>query len=193
MSPLEQLRFLLHITRAGGIARRYLVTNGFDGALTMLGLAMGFRISGEVAPAVMIAACMGTAIALGMSGLTSAYISEAAERRRELQELEEAMLADLNASAHARAARLVPVLIAVVNGMAPFLISLLIMTPLWLEIFGITLTPSPIDATIIVAFILIFLLGVFLGRVSGEFWLWTGLRTVAIAGVTSLLVFLVGV
>ena len=193
MSPLEQLRFLLHITRAGGIARRYLVTNGFDGALTMLGLAMGFRISGEVAPSVMIAACMGTAIALGMSGLTSAYISEAAERRRELQELEEAMLADLNASAHARAARLVPVLIAVVNGMAPFLISLLIMTPLWLEIFGITLAPSPIDATIIVAFVLIFLLGVFLGHVSGEFWLWTGLRTVAIAAVTSLLVFLVGV
>ncbi len=101
MSPLERLRFLLHITRAGGIARRYLVTNGFDGALTMLGLTMGFRISGEVAPAVMIAACMGTAIALGMSGLSSAYISEAAERRRELQELEEAMLADLNASEHA--------------------------------------------------------------------------------------------
>ncbi len=193
MSPLERLRFLFHITHAGGIARRYLVTNGFDGALTMLGLAMGFRISGEVAPSVMIAACMGTAIALGMSGLTSAYISEAAERRRELHELEEAMLENLNASAHARAARLVPVLIAVVNGMAPFLISLLIMTPLWLEIFGITLAPSPIDATIIVAFVLIFLLGVFLGHVSGEFWLWTGLRTVAIAGVTSLLVFLVGV
>jgi len=193
MSLLEQLRFLLHITRAGGIARRYLVTNGFDGALTMLGLAMGFRISGEVAPAVMFAACMGTAIALGMSGLSSAYISEAAERRRELQELEEAMLVDLNASAHARAARLVPVLIAVVNGMAPFLISLLIMTPLWLEIFGITVAPSPIDAAIIVAFLLIFLIGVFLGRVSGGFWLWTGLRTVAIAAVTSLLVLLVGV
>ncbi len=193
MSPLEQLRFLLHITHAGGIARRYLVTNGFDGALTMLGLAMGFRISGEVAPTVMVAACMGTAIALGMSGLTSAYISEAAERRRELHELEEAMLADLNASAHARAARLVPVLIAIVNGMAPFLISLLIITPLWLEIFGITLPLSPIDAAIIVAFLLIFLIGVFLGRVSGGFWLWTGLRTVAIAVATSLLVLLVGV
>lgn len=193
MSPLEQLRFLLRITRSSGIARRYFVTNGFDGALTMLGLAMGFRISGGVAPAVVIAACMGTAIALGMSGLSSAYISEAAERRRELRELEEAMLEDLNASAHARAARLVPVLIALVNGMAPFLISLLIMAPLWLEYFGISVKPSPIDAAIIVAFLLIFLIGVFLARVSGGFWLWSGLRTVAIAAVTSLLILLVGV
>jgi predicted membrane protein (TIGR00267 family) len=193
MPPLEQLRFLLHITRSSGIARRYFVTNGFDGALTMLGLAMGFRISGGVAPVVMIAACMGTAIALGMSGLSSAYISEAAERRRELRELEEAMLVDLNASAHARAARLVPVLIALVNGMAPFLISLLIMTPLWLEYFGIPVKPSPIDAAIIVAFLLIFLIGVFLARVSGGFWLWAGLRTVAVAAVTSLLILLVGV
>lgn len=193
MSPFEQLRFLLHITRSSGIARRYFVTNGFDGALTMLGLAMGFRISGVVAPTVMIAACMGTAIALGMSGLSSAYISEAAERRRELRELEEAMLADLNASAHARAARLVPVLIALVNGTAPFLISLLIMVPLWLGYFGISVKPSPIDAAIIVAFLVIFLIGVFLARVSGGFWLWTGLRTVAIAAVTSLLILLVGV
>ena len=193
MAPLEQLRFLLHITHSSGIARRYFVTNGFDGALTMLGLMMGFRISGGVAPAVMIAACMGAAIALGMSGLSSAYISEAAERRRELRELEEAMLADLNASAHARAARLVPVLVALVNGMAPFLISLLIMAPLWLEYFGIYVKPSPIDAAIIVAFLLIFLIGVFLARVSGGFWLWMGMRTVAIAAVTSLLILLVGV
>jgi predicted membrane protein (TIGR00267 family) len=193
MAPFEQLRFLLHITHSSGIARRYFVTNGFDGALTMLGLMMGFRISGGVAPSVMIAACMGAAIALGMSGLSSAYISEAAERRRELRELEEAMLVDLNASAHARAARLVPMLIALVNGMAPFLISLLIMAPLWLEYFGILVKPSPIDTAIIVAFLLIFLIGVFLARVSGGFWLWTGLRTVAIATVTSLLILLVGV
>jgi hypothetical protein len=35
---LERLRLLVQLTRAHRIARRYFVTNGFDGALTMLGL-----------------------------------------------------------------------------------------------------------------------------------------------------------
>ncbi|MBN2701409.1 MAG: hypothetical protein JXR29_08165, partial [Methylothermaceae bacterium] len=66
------LRLLLHITQAHKIARRYLVTNGFDGALTMLGLLMGFYISGGTPLPVIINACFGAAIALVMSGLSSA-------------------------------------------------------------------------------------------------------------------------
>ena len=86
-----------------------------------------------------INACVAAAIALGMSGISSAWISEVAERKRELRELEEAMLADLGRSAHGQAARWVPLLVALVNGGAPLLISLLIITPLWLAQSGVLL------------------------------------------------------
>jgi len=43
----------------------------------------------------------------------------------------------------------------------------------------------------VLAVVLLFLLGVFLGRMSNTFWLWSGLRTIALAGITGLLVFLV--
>lgn len=183
-----QLRFLIQLGRAEHIARRYFVTNGFDGALTMLGLTMGFYSSGGVATHVVISACLGAAVALAVSGLASAYLSETAEREKELRELERALVGDLEASAHARAARLIPLVIAVVNGSAPLLMALLIMLPLWLSEAGVGLPLAPLPASIAVAFLVMFLLGAFLGRVSGGFWLWSGLRMVAIALLTAALI-----
>jgi predicted membrane protein (TIGR00267 family) len=189
MKAAERIRFLLRITQAQGIARRYFVTNGFDGALTMLGLTMGFYTSGNATPRVAIGACLGAAVALGVSGLTSAYISESAERKKELQELEQALVtADLENTDYGKASRLIPLLIAAVNGLAPFLISLLIIAPLWLAQQGIPLPFTPLASSIALAFVIIFLLGVFLGGISGVFWFWMGLRTLVIALITALLI-----
>ena len=92
---LQKARFLLHISRTHGIMRRYFVVNGFDGALTMLGLIMGFLFSTPASLTITINACLGAAIALGVSGISSAYVSEAAERRRALIQLEGAMATSL--------------------------------------------------------------------------------------------------
>jgi len=186
-----QARFLLHITRTHGIVRRYFVVNGFDGALTMLGLIIGFLVSAPAELSIIINACLGAAIALGMSGVSSAYISEAAERRHDLLQLQEAMIADLQQSAHGAAARRVPLLIALVNGLAPLLISLLIIIPLWLAQLGIPLPASPLYLAISIAFVLIFLLGVFLARIANISWLRSGLQTLLVAIVTAALIYLV--
>jgi predicted membrane protein (TIGR00267 family) len=157
----------------------------------MLGLTIGFRVGGEAQLPIMISACLGAAVALGVSGVTSAYISESAERQKALRELEQAMAADLNNTAHGMAARLVPFLIALVNGLAPFVISLVIIAPLWLVQSEVELPWPALDAAIGLAFVIIFFLGTFLGRVSGEFWLWSGVRTVCIAVVTALIIMFV--
>jgi len=185
-----QLRFLLKLSRSHGIARRYFVVNGFDGALTMLGLNLGFYLSGEHALPVVISACVGAAVALGVSGVSSAYISESAERERELQELEGAMVRDMSDTAHAQASRYVPFIIALVNGAAPFLIGMLVIVPLWLVDAGMALPVSPLQAAIGTAFFALFLLGIVIGRVRGSHWLWSGLRTLLIAMVTALLIYI---
>ena len=190
MSLLKQARFLLRITPTHDIMRRYFVVNGFDGALTMLGLIIGFLVSTSADLSVIINACMGAAIALGMSGMSSAYISESAERRRSLGKLEAAMVTDLQESAHGDAARLAPLLIALVNGLAPLIISLLIMIPLWLSKAGISLPLSPLYAAIIVALLLIFLLGVYLGRIADISWLRSGIQTLLVAVLTVALIYL---
>ena len=183
----RRLGFLIRITRSQSIIRRYFVVNGFDGALAMLGLTMGFRIA-DAELSVAITACVSTAVALGVSGVSSAYISESAEREKELRELERAMAADMTDTAHGAAASLIPPLVAGVNGLAPLLVSLLIISPLWLQQLGVPLPWGAIDVAVGTAFVLIFLLGAFLGRVSQSFWLWSGARAVLIAAGTVLLI-----
>lgn len=187
-----KLNRAMRISRSGLIARRYFVTNGFDGALTLLGLLMGFRVGGAVLLETALAAGFGTAVALGISGVSSAYISERAERQRELDGLRAAMADNLDASAHEHAARVAPVIIALVNGLSPFLIAQIIMLPLWLSESGFPLPASPIDLGIATALVLVFLLGVFLGRVSRTFWLWAGLRSTLLALATLGLIWLFG-
>ncbi|NOZ11877.1 MAG: hypothetical protein GXP09_12680 [Gammaproteobacteria bacterium] len=187
---LKQIKILLEISHSGEIMRRYFVVNGFDGALTMLGLIMGFYVSNRVDLAVVITTCLATALALGMSGISSAYISEAAERRRTLAQLEKAMVTSLDESHHARAVIWIPWLVALVNGIAPLLIALIIIAPLWLARSGMVLAPGPLPTAMAVALLIIFLLGVFLGRVGGTFWLWSGLQSLAVALVTVGLIYL---
>ena len=188
MAPPDPLHLGLHLAQTRGIIRRYAIVNGFDGALTMLGLLSGFLLGGGAPLPTVIAACVGAAVALGVSGLTSAYLSESAERRRALTELEAAMVTDLQGSDHARAAQVLPWLVALVNGGSPVLVSLLIIGPLWLAQLGVALPLAPVPSAMATAFLCIFGLGVFLGRVAGTSWLLSGVKTLLIALATMLLI-----
>jgi len=181
---LNQFKTLLEISRSKEIMRRYFVVNGFDGALTMLGLIMGFYISDRVELTVVITTCLAAALALAMSGISSAYISEAAERQRTLVELEKAMVTSLDDSHHARATTWIPWLVALVNGLAPMLFALIIISPLWLARGGLLQAVDPLLAAIALALMIIFLLGVFLGRIGSTFWLWSGLQSLFVALLT---------
>lgn len=189
----EFRRLVLHIGRAHGIARRYFVTNGFDGALTMLALMVGFHTTGNVPFAVAITACFSAAVALCISGLSSAYLSETAERKKELQDLERALLSDLSKSDYGKASFLTPIFVAIINGLSPLGISLIIITPVWFADRGIQFPFPPFLLAISIALFIIFLLGVMLGRLSNEFFLWAGLRTLAIAGLTMMVIFIFNV
>ena len=181
---LNQFKTLLEISRSKEIMRRYFVVNGFDGALTMLGLIMGFYISDRVELTVVITTCLAAALALAMSGISSAYISEAAERRRTLLELEKAMVTSLDDSHHARATTWTPWLVALVNGLAPMLFALIIISPLWLTRGGLLQAVDPLLVAIALALLIIFLLGVFLVRIGGTFLLWSGLQSLLVALLT---------
>lgn len=188
----KQLRFLLDISHAHKITRRYFVTNGFDGALTTLGLIIGFYTSDIVAISVIINACVGAAIALAVSGFSSAYVSESAERAKELDELEHSLIRNLENTAHGKASRWVPILIAIVNGLAPLSMAIFIISPLLLVQMGLSIPFEALQASIGLAFVTLFFLGAFLGKVSGQFWLWSSLRTLAIAVVTAAIILWIG-
>jgi len=190
MSLLSQVNLLLRISHSRDIMRRYFVVNGFDGALTMMGLMIGFLVSTPAELSTIINACLGTAIALAMSGMSSAYVSESAERQHALGELEEAMISDLHDSAYGDAMRWTPLLIALVNGLSPLLFSLLILIPLLLSNTGMLLPVSPLYIAIMIALVIIFLLGIFIGRIAKIPWWRSGVRTLLVAIMTASIIFL---
>mgnify|MGYP001574633620 CR=1 FL=1 len=192
MAQNEPLSLRRYLSRSEAIARRYFVVNGFDGALTMLGMLTGFYLGGDVDTGIVIRACAGAAVALGVSGFSSAYLSESAERRHALSELEHAMMTELSDTAQGRAVRFVSGFVALANGLAPVLLAVIIITPLWLAHTGVPLPLAPLPAAIATALFVIFLLGVLIGRIGGITWWQSGLKTAAIALITLVLIILLG-
>jgi len=80
----------------GPIARRYFVSNGFDGALTGVGVTVGAYLSGIDDGLTVISLGLGAAVGLTTSGVWSVWEIERAEMRAEIQDVEDAMLTDLS-------------------------------------------------------------------------------------------------
>ncbi len=174
---VEQLREYLRIAEIGGIARRYAAMNAFDGILTIIGVLMGSYTAHVSDPRIVISTGLGTSVAMGVSGLWGAYLTEAAERKHSLDELERQTLSDLSDTRLGRASRLAVIVVALIDGLAPFLASLFVLTPF----FVAGLLPGvngPYYGALGLAFVALFALGAFLGTISKERLLISGLKTI---------------
>jgi predicted membrane protein (TIGR00267 family) len=179
---LEELGTYLRVTRAQKILRRYFAMNAFDGAMTSLGVVIGAYISNLYDPRAIIGVIIVSGIAMAVSGFSGTYMAESAERSRSLNELEDAMLVDLNDTIYGQASRFVSLVAAVVDGSAPFIASIPAVVPFYLSLVGFLPINIAFYASIGAALAVLFLLGVFLGRVSEGNLLYSGAKMV-VAGV----------
>jgi predicted membrane protein (TIGR00267 family) len=173
------------IAGVGEIARRYFVINAFDGSLTTLGVIAVAYAGGVTRSHTVVSLILATAVSIGVAGFYGSYQVERAERDRALRELEETTLTSMKDTTLASASRYATVLVAAVDGLSPIVASLLIMIPFFF------VPPLAIHtayyAAGVVAFIELFLLGMFLGRIGRErLWL-AGVKLVA-AGAVALVI-----
>jgi predicted membrane protein (TIGR00267 family) len=166
------------------IARRYFAMNAFDGVLTTIGILVGNYLAGVKDAHIAIKTGIATSIAMGVSGLWGAYLTEAAERQRELDELEKVSLTNQNDTHIGRASRTAVVVVSIVDGLAPFLAALIVLIPLFFDpLIGNILISYGL--AILVALFSLFSLGMFLGLVSGKSLLRYGLQTL-LAGLVAI-------
>lgn len=181
---VESVREYSRIAGVAEIARRYFAMNAFDGVLTTIGVLMGNYLSGVRDATIPIRTGIATSIAMGVSGLWGAYLTETAERQRELTELEKACLVDQSDTKIGRASRLAVVIVAVVDGLAPFLAALVVLVPLFFaSLVGSVMTSYLLS--IVTALVALFGLGMFLGHVSKRSLIGYGLRTL-VAGIVAI-------
>lgn len=189
---IDRFRQFDRLVNFSEIARRYFAMNAFDGILTIIGVLMGNMTAGVDDPRIVVVTGMSTCVAMGVSGLWGAYLTESAEREREMDELSHMTLTDMNDTRVGRASKKAVVAVAVVDGLSPFLGALIVLIPF----FFASLLPSitiAYYASIGMALLALFGLGIFLGVISRGRLIISGIRTVT-AGVVSILIsYLMGV
>lgn len=171
MEFLKKIKDYIRISRVGAISRRLFVINAFDGAMTLLGIVVGTYIaSGEPDPSFTISAGLGASLAMGLSGFAGAYVTEEAERIRQLDRLEQSMLKDLDQSMIGRASRFASLWVGIINGTSPALTAVVCLVPFFLySLFPSLLTiTSTIQLSIAITLLILFMLGVFLAKISNR-------------------------
>ncbi len=179
----DGIRTQLAMTHGVELARRYFTINAFDGLLPILGILVGGYISmAHQTPSLIyqtsLLAILATSSAMLVSGITSSYLAEGAERKRDIQELEQSMLADLHNSIHWKASRTTTIVVSVINGLSPFLTALITASPLALVFFGFSVQLSFLVA-ILMGMGILFALGLFLGHISRTNMVIYGIKTAA--------------
>ena len=178
----DEVGTFLRVTKATKILRRYFAMNAFDGAMTSLGIVIGAYISNIRDARAVIGVILLSGVAMAVSGFSGTYMAESAERSKSLNELEDAMLIDLEDTIYGQASKFVSIFAAIVDGSAPFMASIPSVVPFYLALSGVISLQVAFFVSIGASLATLFMLGVFLGRVSESNVIYSGVKMV-IAGV----------
>lgn len=196
----------------GEIARRKFFNNCFDGALTCAGIISGMFIlflanPNLLVPSNVIITGFATALAIGISGLWGAFLSEEAERKKKIRDLKKEMVildeddvekengtGEGEKKSHkkkksqetiiTKSENFATIVASLVDGGAPVLGATLPLIPFF---FGESLTIMHFITSYLILVGVLVYLGIFLGQISGGGRLRYALHLVA-AGVVTLIV-----
>ena len=186
-SKIKEWKRYYKVSEAGDITRRYFVMNAFDGALTMLGVVIGAYISGILQPLPIISAAISGSIAMGISGISGAYMTEKAERTKKLKELERAMVTDLKNSLHHKSYQFATIFAALVDGLSPALAAMLVVSPFFFTTTALISIELAFIICIIVTLVMLTILGAYLAKISDESMIKYGIQMLVVGMTTAFL------
>ena len=183
----------INISEVGPIIRRFFVMNAFDGSLTTLGIIMGAFISNNLSMffnwqliQFVVLTGLATALSMGVSGIWGSYLTEAAEHTKEVYDLEMAMgkkHGTLEDTIYAKARRFASIIAAIVDGASPAGAALICMIPFFFALgtnqyvpLGIIQNGNAFPTSLVMTFIMLFILGIFLGKISKKNLIISGIK-----------------
>ncbi|RLF59515.1 MAG: hypothetical protein DRN27_02425 [Thermoplasmata archaeon] len=184
---IEEWKRYYEISDVGTISRRYFVMNAFDGALTMLGVVIGAYIAGILEPLTIITAAISGSIAMGVSGMSGAYMTEKAERTKELKELQRAMVSNLENGLHHKSHQFATIFASLVDGLSPAIAAMFVVSPFFIVSHGIITVETAFAMTIALTLILLTILGIYLARISDESMIKYGIQMLVVGLLTAFL------
>ena len=165
----DRLRRLLGDEDVLAIARRYFISNGFDGTLTSIGVIVGAVLSGIPDGVTVIKIGLGAAVGLATSAVWSVWEIERAETRAELHRLEAAMLVDLDGTEIQQRQQGTRLFHATASGLGPTIGVLVPLVPFLFEGSVVSMAMAAVIAVGLGIGVLS-TFGAYMGSISGQRW-----------------------
>ncbi|MEM4316185.1 MAG: hypothetical protein QXI97_06305 [Nitrososphaerota archaeon] len=181
----------LQYSGKSGMVRRYFFTNGFDGAMSMLGIVLGTSLFGGANTLTVATAGLGASLAMFISGFMGTYVTESAENKRRIRELNEVMLTDMEGTVVGESGRVGAIVAGLLQGLGALIFAVAVLTPYLVSIHLPPLAEHALPASLASGLFVLFVLGLALGRLTRQGILITGLKMAAVGGVTSVLIILI--
>jgi predicted membrane protein (TIGR00267 family) len=200
-SILHKLEDELKITDRFEIARRHFAIEVFDGVLPVMAIVLTglltiiaepFEETALIFDTILLAA-IGTAIAMFVAGFGASYLTERAEGKHLIDEIERSQKSrvshqyrkPLSHSIIVTAERESAILVSLIAGLTPAISILVTISPMFFGLHGLLGYTEATYFSLGLGFLILFLLGVFLAKVAREnIWIY-GMKTI-IAGIITL-------
>ncbi len=148
------------------IVRRVFVKNTFDGIITVLGILVALFFARIMDTNIIIASCLGSGIAIGVSGIWGAYATESAERKLHVKRIEKHLLKNLGGTRLDEWSKESSLVVALFDGISPLVAVIIMIIPFFFS--GIINTKISYLISFSISVIIITFLGVMISEVSKE-------------------------
>jgi len=195
-SLVKRIEKELELTDRVQVIRRHVALEVFDGVLPVLGIIMAGIVSLHFEPAFfafepILLASLGTSVAMFIAGFSASYLTEEAEGKIILEELEASRPKQYSHKVLVKAERESALVVSLVDGLTPAIAILVCISPLFLVFPGWLQPLYAFYASLCVGLVLLLLLGGFLGWMAKANILIYGLKTLAAGGLTLLITYII--
>lgn len=191
IDKIHTLREYLKISGGDRISRRYFIMNSFDGLVTILGVIVGALVAGVIDPAIIIGIGMGSTIGMVISGFSGTFIAEKTEREIDLEKLKQALLAkSMDNTIHQKIFRTTVLWVSIIDAISPAISAIIALTPQLLAVYGFIDSYTATIYSILLILSFLFILGVYLARITRKNVIRGGLTLLAIGIGTTLVIIL---
>lgn len=168
-NELSYIRKLLASMGVDEIARRMFVTNSFDSMIAIIGIVLGNYIFGISNPHSYLGSALGGSMTMGIfSSFFGVYVTEKAERLRELREIEEQLLIEIRNSLYSEVVRFAPIYVALWSMFGSILFTFISLIPFFIAVKGAISIAEAVGSSVIMLNTMIGFLGAYMGKISGE-------------------------
>ncbi len=150
------------------VPKRYFIVNAFDEIVAFLGLILGIYFGGFLSARILLTSIVNAGIAMCISGFTAAFLTEEAEVARILDNVKPKLIVFKTTLLRRieYTCRIHILKSGIASGFAALLSSFLVAFPYLLAIENIISIIDAFTSSIIIVIVLLFILGLILGRIA---------------------------